>query len=432
MVKMTLPDPDAGGQQVAGEFDYSFDEVGRVLTVTDPLSNVTENEYDVYGRRTKIIDAELGETDFTYDVAGNLLTLTDPVENTTTWVYDDLNRMIEETNELSDTRYFSYDAAGNLTKRIDRNNRKIEFVYDNLHRRMAERWGSNSAFPTATVSTTTEGGTIDEVQTVGFTSPNFLFGGTFTLTYDTQTTSGIAWDATAATVQSALEALSNIDSGDVSVVKLTNTSNSQTWEITFEGALAGTNVVQTTIDISSVQGYSVSEVETTDVQGGSADEVQVVTVSDATGGTFDLSFGGQTATLDHDSTAAEVETALENLSTIDNVTVTGNAGGPYTITFIGALSGANVAQLTPDGSLLTNSALSRTLSFAFDANNRLTTASDPAAEFTYSYDNLGRRTSVVHDLAALSFDVELISEYDAANNRTDLKALVDSTADFWN
>ena len=38
----------------------------------------------------------------------------------------------------------------------------------------------------------------------------------------------------------------------------------------------------------------------------------------------------------------------------------------------------------------------------------------------------------LHDLVGLSFDVELMSIFDAAGNRTDLKALVNSTADFWN
>lgn len=42
-------------------------------------------------------------------------------------------------------------------------------------------------------------------------------GGTFTLTYSAQTTAGIAFDATAAQVQAALEALSNINRGDVYV-----------------------------------------------------------------------------------------------------------------------------------------------------------------------------------------------------------------------
>ncbi|WP_330328176.1 phage tail tube protein [Streptomyces pseudovenezuelae] len=53
----------------------------------------------------------------------------------------------------------------------------------------------------------------DEVQTVTITgSPT---GGTYTLTFSGQTTSAIAYNATASAVQSALEALSNIASGDV-------------------------------------------------------------------------------------------------------------------------------------------------------------------------------------------------------------------------
>jgi hypothetical protein len=46
-----------------------------------------------------------------------------------------------------------------------------------------------------------------------------LDSGTFTLTFDGQTTSAIAWDASASTVQSALESLSNIDAGEVAIVK---------------------------------------------------------------------------------------------------------------------------------------------------------------------------------------------------------------------
>lgn len=427
------PDPDGGGSQVSSEWTNTFDEVGRLLTTADPLSHVTEYQYDVFGRRTKIIDAEDGETDFTYDVVGNLLTLTDPVENTTTWEYDNLNRAIEETNELEDTRYFSYDVAGNLIKRVDRNNRKIEYVYDHLNRRTSERWGANAAFPAVSVSTTTEGGTSDEVQTVGFTTAMGVYGGTFTLTYSGQTTSTIAWNASAATVQTALEALSNIGSGDVAVTKLTNTNNSQTWQVAFQGALAGTNVAQITVGLYGLQGYSLSAVEATDAAGGNTNEVHVVTLSNATGGTFTLSFGGQTtAAIAYNASAGTVETALENLSTIDDIAVSGSAGGPYAVTFQGTHAGTNVAVLTPDFSALTGSNLERTLFWAYDANNRVTSASDPAAAYEYTYDNLGRRLSVVHDLAGLSFDVELTSAFDAASNRTDLSAIIDGTDDFHN
>jgi len=69
------------------------------------------------------------------------------------------------------------------------------------------------------------------------------------------------------------------------------------------------------------------------------DEVQTVTV-DATGGTFRLSFGmARTAFVAENVSAADLQTALRALPTIGatGVTVTGSAGGPFTVTF--ALSG---------------------------------------------------------------------------------------------
>lgn len=54
-----------------------------------------------------------------------------------------------------------------------------------------------------------------EVQTVTITGTPT--GGTFTLTYAGQTTAGIAYNAAAAAVQTALEGLSNLEPGDVTV-----------------------------------------------------------------------------------------------------------------------------------------------------------------------------------------------------------------------
>jgi hypothetical protein len=53
----------------------------------------------------------------------------------------------------------------------------------------------------------------NEVQVLRFTNP--AKGGTFTLTYNGQTTAGIAYNATAATIATALIALSNIGAGEV-------------------------------------------------------------------------------------------------------------------------------------------------------------------------------------------------------------------------
>jgi hypothetical protein len=79
-------------------------------------------------------------------------------------------------------------------------------------------------------------------------------------------------------------------------------------------------------------------------------EVQTLTViGGPTGGTFTITFDGQTtAAIAHNATAAAVQTALEALSNVNpgDIAVTGNAGGPWTLTFGGQYLGENVAQVT--------------------------------------------------------------------------------------
>ena len=84
-------------------------------------------------------------------------------------------------------------------------------------------------------------------------------------------------------------------------------------------------------------------------------EQQTVTVV-ADGGTFTLTFSGATTgAIAFDATAAAVQTALEDLSTLDpgDVVVTGDAGGPWTIDFAGARADTDVAQMTGNPANLT-------------------------------------------------------------------------------
>lgn len=80
-------------------------------------------------------------------------------------------------------------------------------------------------------------------------------------------------------------------------------------------------------------------------------EVQTVTISGTpTGGTYRLQFGADsTAPIAVDATSAEVQSALVALGAVGpgNVTVSGSAGGPFTVTFVGAYAGVNVPTLVP-------------------------------------------------------------------------------------
>ena len=88
---------------------------------------------------------------------------------------------------------------------------------------------------------------------------------------------------------------------------------------------------------------------------GGTNEEQSVTVTGApTGGTFTLTWSGQTTgAIDFDATAAEVEAALVALSNIadGDVSVTGEDGGPWTVEFTGTKGSTNVAEMTTTPSL---------------------------------------------------------------------------------
>jgi hypothetical protein len=111
-------------------------------------------------------------------------------------------------------------------------------------------------------STTYPAGTIlgelvgtDEVQTV--TIPTNNTGGTFTITYSGQTTSALAYNATAAQVQAALEALSNIGPGNIQV-----TLAAGVYTLTFRGTLGQTNVAAVTTTPSLTGGTNTAAVAT--------------------------------------------------------------------------------------------------------------------------------------------------------------------------
>ena len=190
----------------------------------------------------------------------------------------------------------------------------------------------------------------DEVQVI--TLLGGPTGGTFTLTYDGQTTGALNYNDSAATVQAALIALSNIGAGDVSVAG----SAGGPYTVTFATLLAATNVAQITGTGTSLTGGTVYVAR---IQSAAErkNETQLVTVEGvATGGTFTLTYAGQTTSaLAYNIAATAVVTALEALSNIGvgDVAVEGAAGGPWSVTFQGALAYTNVASMTASGASLT-------------------------------------------------------------------------------
>ena len=137
--------------------DIAYDVAGNPTIVTDPAGDVTNFEYDALNRRSKTIDPELRPTERQYDPAGRLFrvidalaqisqeyaysangrveSLKDAGTNVTNYEYDEFDRLKRTIYpDLSD-EVLSYDAAGNILNKRTRALQNIAFLYDTLDRR---------------------------------------------------------------------------------------------------------------------------------------------------------------------------------------------------------------------------------------------------------------------------------------------------------
>ena len=131
---------------------------------------------------------------------------------------------------------------------------------------------------------------------------------------------------------------------------------------TQENALAGVVAGGSTtsfVDTGTVQTATYTAAELV-VGSAAVNEQQLITLTGATGGTFSLAYEGQgTPGLPFNDTAADVQAKLQALSTIgvNNLTVTGSAGGPFTATGAGALAGTPLPLLAANSPALLGSTI---------------------------------------------------------------------------
>lgn len=204
----------------------------------------------------------------------------------------------------------------------------------------------NGSSPGVTVATTTEGAAatsaVDMTQT--FAIP-VSASGTFVVNIGGQSTSGLAIGASAATVETAVQALSSVGSGNCTVSKST-TANDDVYTLTFAGALAGTTVATAIVTVTSTKPI-VRTTQAGSSSGTIQNEIQTIDTGSITGGVlFDVTFSGQTATnVTCNAAAATLEGYLEALSNLDSVTVT-KSGQVFTVEFTGVNGSANQPQMT--------------------------------------------------------------------------------------
>ena len=175
-------------------------------------------------------------------------------------------------------------------------------------------------------------------------SPTLLEDGALELTFDGQTTASISHTdinttATfASKIQTELEALSNIGSGNVAVTWSTDHAL-----VEFQGTLANTDVPEITVSSNTLK-RAADTVSVNTTTNGSAGQIetQQVSLGGATTGTFDLYDGFNAATVNSLDTSG-IQAACDIIFSGGTVTVTDVGSGNFDIT---SNSPANLADLS--------------------------------------------------------------------------------------
>jgi RHS repeat-associated protein len=126
LTNITYPDQSTMG--------FGYDSRGRRTSVTDQNGKVTSYAYDDADRPTSVTDAANNVTQYGYDTENNLTSITDAAGHTTSFTYDPFGRVTQTSFPSTLAESYSYDSVGNMTSKTDRKGNSILYVYDALNR----------------------------------------------------------------------------------------------------------------------------------------------------------------------------------------------------------------------------------------------------------------------------------------------------------
>ncbi len=138
-------DAETGAETVIAGFEYTLNNVGHRLQITEHDGRITQYEYDDVYRLTqeRILDPDDPTNDgrtisYTYDALGNRLTRVDSLEGLTTYTYNDDYQLLQEVRSLNgdvtNTITYGYDANGNLLSRTSDTSGTTRFDWNDSNR----------------------------------------------------------------------------------------------------------------------------------------------------------------------------------------------------------------------------------------------------------------------------------------------------------
>ncbi len=115
--------------------NYTLDNAGNrtsetIQTSTGTITYTVNRAFDELSRVMDIIGAENQTTHFDYDVNDNNTAVTDPKTNVTNQIYDPLDRLQQSTDAANGTTQFGYDDQDRLTSVTDANGNTTTYSYD--------------------------------------------------------------------------------------------------------------------------------------------------------------------------------------------------------------------------------------------------------------------------------------------------------------
>ncbi|MDX1404619.1 MAG: RHS repeat-associated core domain-containing protein [Woeseiaceae bacterium] len=114
--------------------DLDFDDMGNLVSETDPRFARTQHNYDALNRLDDTIDALNGFIDYEYDDHDNLASVTAANGVQTVYEYDGLDNLTSEISPDRGTLVYTYDDAGNRVTELDARGKLTINSYDALNR----------------------------------------------------------------------------------------------------------------------------------------------------------------------------------------------------------------------------------------------------------------------------------------------------------
>ncbi|GIF97014.1 LamG-like jellyroll fold domain-containing protein [Catellatospora citrea] len=160
VVKVRMPSytPPGSSTPITPETTSTYDDLGQLKTVTDPLGKVTSYDYDQLGRVWRMTAPDGGVTKYTYNNVGAVLTVTDPEGAANETVYDFLGRtdksrqFVRQTGQTHETKY-TYGTGGGLSEVMSAAGVKTSMTYNAAGQALTVKDGANN-----TISFSYDGG----------------------------------------------------------------------------------------------------------------------------------------------------------------------------------------------------------------------------------------------------------------------------------